>query len=544
MSEPFRSRDVRVRQNPVRLLASLAFFVASAFPRGASEPGDPASAPRFADRPPVEQVLLELQQKYGPNDKKYEALAKKVDKAVRDAIAKSQWTCADGTTRPFSAHPLFTWIAELSAAAQAKSTRKSELLAKYPWPVPLELVPALEYGSDRPVPAHENGFIDLGAAPEPAPGFPDLFVNQYLFGLQEIVGWQYRVQSGKKLAFQGRGPKDAPACSTELPAWETLRVYLSGSLPEVPLLAMPRLTHEIHTRLVERRRTASGALAPMDELFGFLDARWNGFLFTLACSKERLAIVLPAHALLTDRTGFVYHFPTGQHLGGVGDIPFVSDLTQQAYAKAFRGEDWSVGDFINGTPGAKASADRFWADCTYLARYRALLDELVRAVLVPHLRYPAYLAYLDYPADRWPGERTADPTLDVPRRHALLLWARAGRDPVKLADLLFDEVLGREENAFPNAVSLPVQVTTWVREHERELVDSVVAETASRRTASADATGPCDFERQFSPNATYLDPGTSPGAAYVMTSFHDLNTPAAELVRDAAYRVVLAELGK
>jgi hypothetical protein len=535
MSVPFRSRAGEAPGLRVAFLSSLLV----ALPRAAHEP---TRVPGTGERPPVEQVLLELQQKYGANDKKYESLAKKVDKAVRDAIAKSQWTCADGVARPFAKHPLFQWTAELSAAAQAKSTRKSELLAKYPWPVPLELVPALEFGSDRPVPAHENGFIDLGAAPEPVPGFPDLFVNQYLFGLQEIVGWQYRVESGKKLAFQGRGPKDAPVLSTELPAWETLRVYLSGSLPEVPLFAIPRLTHVIHSRLAERRRAESGAPARIDELFGFLDARWNGFLFTLPTSKERMAVVVPAHALLTDRAGFVYRFPEGKRLGGVGDVPFVSDLTQQAYAKAFRGEDWSVGDFINNTPGATASADQFWADCTYLARYRGLIDELVRAVLVPGLRYPEYLAYLDYPAGSWPTERVSDPTFDVPRRHALLLWARAGKDPAKLADLLYDEVLSKPENAFPGDAALPGQVTVWVREHERQLVDAVVAEAASRRAAGGG--GACDLEREFSPHATYLDAASSTGAAFVMASFHELNAPAVELVRDTAYRVVLAELGK
>jgi hypothetical protein len=83
-----------------------------------------------------------------------------------------------------------------------------------------------------------------------------------------------------------------------------------------------------------------------------------------------------------------------------------------------------------------------------------------------------------------------------------------------------------------------------VREHERELVDFVVAETASRRTASADATGPCDFERQFSPIRDLSRSGNEPRGRVRDDELPRPQHSAAELVRDAAYRVVLAELGK
>src|SRR5262249_42529189 len=151
---------------------------------------------------------------------------------------------------------------------------------------------------DRPVPDNEGGFINLDRAPDPFPGFPLLGTNHYLYGLQEIVGWKFGIKQAKKLTYEGRGPKAPAAMETTLPGWERIRVYLQGSLPEAPLSAILWLTHGIHSRLVERRKSASGELSRMDALLAFLDSKWNGFYFQVPYSKERVAIVEPVHALM------------------------------------------------------------------------------------------------------------------------------------------------------------------------------------------------------------------------------------------------------
>src|SRR5262249_38062429 len=241
-------------------------------------------SPPAADRPPSEELLRQLNEKYKNDDKKYAALIAKVDKAVRKALASAPFPGSSAAApRALDTHPYLKLVEELSAAVRAKPAKApvpaaDDPLARHPCCAQLELLEGIQYGSDRPVPTHENGFIELGDLPVPGPELPPPCVNAYLFGLQQIVGCRASAAEAKKqLAFRGRTPKDpAPALESELPAWEALRVYLRGSLPEVSLYAIPRLTHLIHARLAERRRTADQP-APMDELLALLDARWNGF---------------------------------------------------------------------------------------------------------------------------------------------------------------------------------------------------------------------------------------------------------------------------
>jgi hypothetical protein len=327
-----------------------------------------------------------------------------------------------------------------------------------------------------------------------------------------------------------------------LPAWEALRLYLSGTLPEVVLFALPQLTHALHARLAERRRSADGKAAPMDELLALLDAHWNGFTFQSPYAKTPTAIVVPVLALIADRKGFVYRFAEGAHYGTTGDIPFVSVLTLQRYAQALRSEKIDPRAFIVKEAAASAANDAFWRDCVYLGRYRALLDLLVRALLVPEHALPAYLETLDYPGGSVPGERAATRSLDaIARRHALLLWAHAGKDPVALADLLQANVLDVEVNRFPKNAALDRELAHLARTRENEMLPAIQARIAKEREGAGK---PGDFEREFSPCATYLDPSSAAAGSYVVHSFHDFHAPLAQAIREAAYGVVMAELGK
>jgi hypothetical protein len=476
--------------------------------------------------------MSRLQAKYKQADKKYDALADEIEKEVRKALKSTVWLSEQeaGAPRLFVEHPAFAQIEHLSKVAQTelskaegkKKSRREALLAKFPWIPRLELDLGLEHGSDRPVPTNEKGFIAMGTVPEPVRGFPELLTNQYLYGLQEIVSWRLGVKAGKKLSFEGRDPKKPAAMETELPGWEKIRVLLLGSLPEVPLYAIPSLTHAIHARLAERRRSPSGEPSRMDEELAFLDSKWNGFTFQVPYSKERLAVVQTVHALMTDRAGFFYGFPESQKMAKVGDLPFVSVQTYQQYARVFLDQRIETADFVQNTPAATAAGDRLQAGCAYLARYKGLVDAFVRAVLSPTLRYPEYLAILDYPKDKMPTERKVAPEFDVPRKHAVLVWAYVGKDPEKLADFLYDNLLDKEANRFPNNVSLAATFTTLVREKEPEMLKAIASRIADERKGVPSGTDkqriPSDFEREFSPGPTYLDPGGEPASGFLLAT--------------------------
>lgn len=499
------------------------------------------------DHPAVDQVLLELQGKYKQDGKKYDALVAKVDKAVRKALASTALPGDPEPARHLDAHPFLVLVNELSAAAKAGAGKAgaaaSTILASYPWSEELELVEGLQYGSDRPIPPHENGFIQLGNLPDPAPGFPELCVNQYLYGLHEIAGWQSGVELKKSPAFRGRGPKDSPPePALALPAWDALRLYLQGSLPEVALFAIPQLTHRIHARLAERRRGADGKAAAMDELLALLDAHWNGFSFQSPYSKTPTAFVVPVFALIADRKGFVYRFPSGAHFGTTGDIPFVSVLTLQRYAQVLRSEQLDARAFITKGPEASAATEAFWRDCVYLGRYRAVIELFVRALLAPGHALPACLETLDYPGGKAPAERAAARALDlVARKQALLLWAQAGKDPVALADFLHANLLDLEINRFPKNSVLERELAYVAKKRDEEILAALQARMAKER---ASPSGAGDFEREFSPHATYLDPASAAASGYLLHSFHSFHAPVANTIREAAYEIVLAELSR
>lgn len=542
-------RNVGSRQAWRRIGAALASLLALGPASFGGDPVPRARPERAGDPPAIDQVLLELRAKYEQEEKRYDALVVKVDKAVRKALAGTALPGDPDPARHLDRHPYVVLVNELSAAARAGAGKTSPaaaaLVSAHPWSPQLELAAGLQYGSDRPVPSHENGFISLGSLPEPAPGFPELCINQYLYGLHEIAGWQAGVGAGpkKELLFRGRTAKDPPpALVTSLPAWEALRVYLQGSLPEVALFAIPELTHRIHARLAERRRSTDDKAAPMDELLALLDAHWNGFKFQSPYSKAPTAFVVPVYALIADREGFVYRFDTGAHYGTTGDIPFVSVLTMQDYARAMRSEQFTPGDFISKGAGASAATEAFWRDCAYLGRYRALVDLFVRALLTPEHALPAYLQDFDYPGGKAPGERAATRALDgIARRHALLLWARAGEDPVALADFLHENLLDLEVNRFPKNAALDRELAYLAKKREAELLAALLERLEQEREAAGK---PGDLERELSPHAAYLDPASEANASYAVHSFGSFHAPVAQAIRAAAYEVVLAELGR
>lgn len=492
---------------------------------------DPAILAQEAELPPVAGLMDELYAEYGAKDSKYESLAKKIDKEAAKRLAA------------LGEQPWKTLVDELAEAAREGAVRKKNsaavagLLERFPWNTELELVLGLQFGSDRPVPQHENGFIALGSAPEGFPGYPDLLPNEYLWGLDEIVGWQNAVGLKQGPDFAGRGPKDASSSATEMPAGEAVRVLLQGSLPEVPLFAIPELTRRIHVRLAERRRSESGEPAAMDLLLAFLDSKWNGFTFQAPYAEDSFAIVRPVHALYTENNGFLGHFPTAQQHAESGDMPFVAVQTYAQYASTFLGEQKTAEDFVE----APGGGDRWLAENNYLAGYKKLIDELVRALLAPNLPYPRYLAAYDYPEGRGPAARDAE-GYDVPRSHAVLAWAHAGKDPAALADFLHDELLTQEANRFPSEQSPAIALTLLVREREQELLAGIAETIRAEREAHGGDPGP--YEREFSPFPTYLDTTGPPATVHLVHSFQAFHEPATSAIRNAAYAVVLKELGR
>lgn len=480
-----------------------------------------------------EAIMGRIHKKYKKSAKKYESLARKIEKSVIKALAES----------PISEHPHLRFMEELSEGALAESRKKTngletqQLLKAYPWDNVLELVTGLQDGSDRGIPDHDNGFIHLGRVPEPLPAYPDLMINQYLYGFREVISWQYRVKSGKKMVFLGREKKtEKPAMETEPPPWESVRVYLDGMMPNVPLLAIPRLTHRIHSKLVELRRKEGGQLSQMDELLVFLDSKWNGFYFANPYTGKNEAFIQPVHALFTEKHGFVYQFPEARPLSLQGDIPFVSLRTYQVYGKTFMNENVDVISFIRDTTEANRVRGQFFSESIYLARYKSLVDLIVRAVLVPDLPYPIYLENYDYPKDKWPKlkERIFDRALDVPRKHALLLWAFVDKDPEKLAEFLHENLLSKEAHQFPQDSSLPVEFTLLIREMEKEMVSAV--------TERAKEGG--DFAREFTPFQEYESGRGATCSDYLAASHLAFHGELSQIIRETARSCVLDELGE
>jgi Skp family chaperone for outer membrane proteins len=544
-----RSTRSRAREIALSILLLSALVSASSVRRAAETPAGPgpviASAPDA--RPSVDEVMSRLQAKYKQTDKKYDTLADDMDKEVRKAL-KTVWLSEKdaGASRTFSEHPYFVLVDQLAKAAQSeasradakKSSNRDALLAKFPWLPRVELDIGLDGGSDRPVPANEKGFIALGTSLEPVRGFPELEINPYLYGLQEIVSWRTGVKVGKKIEYEGRNAKKPPVMETALPSWEKIRVLLQGSLPEVPLFAIPWLEHSIHTRLVERRKSQSAEVSRMDDELAFLDSKWNGFTFQVPYAKERQVVVYPMHVLMTDRKGFFNGFPQSEQMSKAGDLPFISIQTYQQYAQLFLGQKIAGGDFVQNSAAAARAGESFQADCAYLSRYKTLIDVFVRAILSPNLSYPQHMTFADYPKGKVPTERKLDPALDVARKHALLVWAYVGKDPAKLADFLYDNLLSKEANRFPNNVELSSLFTLMSREKEKEMLQNIAARSASGKSS------PTDFEREFSPNPIYLDGKGDPASDYLVESFQALHDQATKVIQDAAFAVAQKEIGK
>ncbi len=535
-------REIRPRlhPHPVRVgRVSLGWLLATAVVLVA------AARAQDAPRKSLDDMMTALEQEYGQHEDKFDDLAQRIEKAVRGAITGTAWLDSgmEGDRR-LKDHPYLTLAGSLTEAAKSDAKRRSKndqetkkLLTRHPWDKQLELAQSLDYGSDRPIPDNENGFINLGRMSESA-GLPELPVNQYLYGFGEIVGWQYRVKAGKKLAFEGRTSKDVPLMQQDLPGWEKVRAYLRGTVPDVQLLAVPWLTHCIHTRLAELRRTSDGQPDPMDEFLALMDSRWNGFYFQLPWTKDRLAIVAPLHDLYADRKSFVYHFPSSAKKESVGDLPFISILTLQRYSQVMLAENIMPEDFIMPTPQASAAQDRFSADCNYITRYKSLIDEIVRAILVPSSPYPGYLTNFDFPSGTGPRSRAVSGRFDVPRKYALVLWAWSDKDPVKVADFLHENLLSRDGSRFPGDAVLQQQLVAVVREHEAELMQVIVDRIAADR---GEGQTPGDYEREFSPYPTYLAIDGKPHSDFLVHSFQTFHETPAAVVRDAAFAVAQAE---
>jgi len=511
---------------------------------------DKVDVEKVAATVPTGEVILQIQRKYKGNIKKLKSLEGKIEKHVKKALEKTYWRSGEGegTEKPLSEHPYVLFVQGLSRSAitgsqnAAAADEAQKLLDIFPWSSDLELIIGLQGGSDRPIPRHKRGFIDLGEMPAPLPGFPELLINRYLYGTREITSWQFCVVQKKSLAFAGRTKSNRKnAMAKELPPWESVRLYLDGILPEAVLYALPQMTHEIHGRLVDRRRTESGDLARMDEVLAFLESKWNGFYFKNPYTKKTEAFVQPINALVAERGSFAYLFPLSSGLAASGDLPFISDWMYQAHARRYLGKNISIGSYIRTTEEARESLSRFRADNTYLSRYRCLVDLFVRAILVPSTSYPRYLSAFDYQGGKRPLRETgaADQDLDMPRKHALIAWAYVGKDFEKLADLLHEELIDKGENRFPEDVSLPVQFTIHVRKNETAMMDAIIARIKDGGGGEAAA----DFEREFSPYLDYRSESGSYYSDFLAASYHSFNEQVSKAVRKAAYECVLKEIG-
>ena len=501
------------------------------------------------DRPTVDDVLRELSVEFGPKEGKYRSLVKAVRKSVEKHLGQFEAPLGGGVELTLEAHPRLGLVAELADAARERGKGKKNsaevkaLLEAYPWHEMLELPRGLEYGSDRAIPPNHDGFIVLNGTPDPLPGYPELTVNHYLYGLGEIASWNTGVKVKKgEPEYVGRTAGERARAADELPSWEALRVYLSGSVPDVPLLAIPELTHRIHQRLVERRREdAGGERAPVDELLTLFDSKWNGFCFETPYTKEPISIAVPVIALFADRNGFLNRFGDSEQLASVGDLPFLAIQSYMEYGERFQGSKVTSGDFISHTAAGEDCTRKFEQDIAYLCRYRMLLDLIVRALLTPEVAYPSYLVYHDYPKGRLPEERSDDRKYDVSRRHAVLLWAAMDRDPERLADWLHDEVLSRPENRMPTKKSPAVAFLVRAREKQEQLLGMVRERTAAARVREASgksAEGLDPYALEFSPYEDFLMPESGSNATAVAASFHAYHAALSREISAAAYDVV------
>ncbi len=287
-------------------------------------------------------------------------------------------------------------------------------------------------------------------------------------------------------------------------------------------------------------------MAPMDLFLTILDSKWDGFLIEVPFEKEPIPYVVPLHDLLTNTRGFSFLFPGSSALQASGDLPFLSITTLLQYTEVLRGEELSGKDFIRKTVPGLTARQEFDGDTVYLSRYKSLIDLIVRALVSPEIPFPEYLSVYDYPKGAPPAARDLDISFDVPRRHALLLWAALGEDPEALADWLFEEVFSKEENAYPLSVSLPVAFLTAVREHEPELLAAVAKRIEEARAGSGEGNEnsflSADFEREFSPFPVLLSTEGAPGATALAHSFQYFHEPLAETIRQAAYAAILEKL--
>ena len=319
-------------------------------------------------------------------------------------------------------------------------------------------------------------------------------------------------------------------------------MYLEGSTPATALYGVPRFTHMVHSRLAERRLKDEGATPHMDDFLVMLDSKWNGFQFEVPETGERVAFVQPVHWLFIDGKGFVFQFPRAEPLARVGDIPFFSVQTYSRFADLYLGQRVGFGDFIAFNEKARQVQAAFSKEQRSLSRYKALIDVFGRAILAPNLRYPTYLSAYDYPDGAMPLGREIDYDFDMPRRHAILVWAYVGKDPAALADFLYDHLFTREDLRFPSQEGLAVQLTLMVRQMEEELVRGVAERIAQEREGEAVLNSPGyevgDYEREFSPYPEYRALVGRPSAAYLAYSFHEFHRPIFEHIRAAAREVV------
>lgn len=506
----------------------------------------------------TDEVLAQIRKKYKRSSKKYKALAKKIEVRVERVLAETPWHAArgDGRERHLSEHPHLLLVASLKqdVMSRSKSTLAADerdlLLKRYPWPSDLELVLGLQYGTDRAVPRHKQGFIDLGELKCPLPGFPELKINRYLYGFQEIAGWQYLVKHKKTPSYMGRTKvsQDSPFVA-ELPPWESIRLHLDGVLPDAALFAVPGMIHRIHGSLVEARRGGSGELSGLDEFLAFMESRWNGFMFQNPYTGRSEAFVQPIHAVFMEKGSFVYAFPLSLKLAQQGDIPFVSIQVYQEYAKRFLEKEITVRDFIIDTAGANAARSRFIQDSEYLARYKSLIELIARAILTPGIAFPRYLSSYDYGGGLVPSRKDAavKQDLDMPRKHAILAWVHAGKDIGAVAAYIQKEVLSQAQNRFPGNASLPVQFTLSVRKNEAKMIPAIISRIEKERAGEPALTGegyaPGDFESEFSPYVQIGSLSGSYSSDMVAASFHEFNEPIAQAVRRAALEVVIKEIG-
>lgn len=512
-------------------------------------------APAQGDEPSTEELMRAARREHGRKAKRYAAMVEEVGEAVETALAERTWRGGpgEGEERPLSGHPLLAHLEVLRADALAMAEGREnpestvEKLERHPWEEELEFLLGLAYGAERAVPDHDNGFIDLGRSPMPPPGWPDLLTNHYLHGLEEIVGWQYGVETGKRPSYRGRESDDRPVPAAELPPWEELRVLLEGCTPDAALFGVQRFTHLVHSRLAERRRQDAGEIPHMDDFLVMLDSKWNGFQFELPETGERVAFVQPVHWLFTNGEGFVFQFPRGESIAMAGDIPFFSIQTYTRFAELYLDRRMDPGDFIAANEEAREVRAAFVRERSHLSRYKALIDVFARAVLAPNLRYPTYLSSYDYPDGELPAAREIDYDLDMPRRHAIVVWAWSAKDPDVVADFLYDELLTREELRFPSKESLVVAFTLVVREKHDELLSAVGERITRERDGEAvlDTPGYAvgDYEREFSPYATYRTTEGEPSSAHLAHSFHAFHRPLVEGVRAAARAAVLEATG-